>query len=373
MIKEFPTGKAVTLRDIAIRAGVNRSTVSRVLNNSVHFPVSEASRNKIMAIAKELQYQPKLSAKSLASGKSYSVNILFGSIYKDFTSPVIAELVDAISWELRKNNYNLILTPVTTSDSDTMTREIQKILSSCTVDGSIISDGLLDKKLRNQFNTNRIPAVLLNMHSKEEDFGCFPFIHHLVHDENQGQEELLKHLMELGHKKIAYINNGACTDIMLAFRKAVAKYNFDFTDEDVFSFYDWRNEYVNHAKKQMYYYRKIAEKWKLLKKYSAIICSESIGALGIIEFFRDKGMVAGKDISIAGNNKYKELDTCLTAVDNCPEETAKKAVKMLLHAIEHPDSPMEHVKIQTKLFIGKTTGKALGTNDFINSFTSEEY
>jgi DNA-binding LacI/PurR family transcriptional regulator len=358
IIEKTKINKRVTLRDIAEKAGVNRSTVSRVLNNSLNFPVSEERRKKIISIAESLQYQPQLSARSLASGKSYSVNILFGSIYKDFTVPIIAELVDAISWELKKNNYNLIFTPVAASSKDEMTKEIQKILSSSMVDGSIISGGLLDKNLRNQFNKNRTPVILLNIHSKEEDFGCFPFIHHLAIDRNPGQEELLKHLIELGHNKIAYITNGPCADIMSAFKKAVAKYKFNFTDEDVFPFYDWRHEYIHHEEKQMYYYRKIAENWEQLKKYSAIICSESIAALGVVEFFKDKDMVAGKDISIVGNGKYKELDPFLTVVGSSIEETAREAVKLLLDAINRPDSFLEHVKISTKLFIGNTTGKA---------------
>ncbi|OGV48537.1 MAG: hypothetical protein A2017_16520 [Lentisphaerae bacterium GWF2_44_16] len=357
MIKEAQKGKGITLRDIARRAGVNRSTVSRVLNNATDFPVSEKSREKIIAIAEELQYQPKLSAKSLASGKSFNINLLLASISRDITSPALATLIDVISRELRKNNYNLIITPVSVSDRATMTREVQAILGSCTVDGSIIGGGLLDKKLRDQFSANRIPAVLMDIHCKEEDFGCFPFIHHLAYDENPGQEQLLRHLIELGHKKIAYITSGPCADIMQAFGRAVAKYNVDFTDNDIFYFYDWQHESVSIFERQMYYYRKMAEEWKRLRKYSAIVCTDSTGALGVVEFLKDKGLAVGKDVSVTGYGKYREFGGELTAIDKAFDETGKKAVEILLNAIKTPEIQPVHVKIPTQLFIGNTTGK----------------
>jgi DNA-binding LacI/PurR family transcriptional regulator len=350
---------ATTIRDIAERAGVNRSTVSRVLNNSSKFPISEECSQRIKAIAEELNYHPRLSAKSLASGKSYNINLLLASIGRDLNSPTLSILIESIARELRKHNYNLILTPVSIADRNAMTREIQDILGSYTVDGTIIGGGLLDKELREQFNANRVPAILLDMHSKEEDFGCFPFIHHLVFDENPGQEQLLKHLIDLGHQRIAYLTQGPCRDITDAFRKAVGKYRFDFNEGDFFQFYDWEKDKISVFDQQMYYYRKTALLWEKLKDYSAIICTSSIGAQGVIEFLKDKGLEAGKDISLAGYDKLYFGKSNLTCINKSFETAGKKAVEILLKAIDNPDAPPKQVKIPTELFIGSTTVKAL--------------
>ncbi len=352
--------KTVTLRDIAQKAGVNRSTVSRVLSGSTQFPVSDECRRRIKEIAEKLQYHPRLSAKSLVSGKSYSVNLLLASIAKDLRKPGISAFVDTVSRELRKNNYNLIITPVTVSDRENMTKEIQKLLMTSTVDATIIGGGLLDEKLRELFQVNHFPVLLWDIHCRDENFGIFPAIHHLAFDENPGQEELLKHLVELGHKKIAYITNGPCMDIIPAFKRAVVKHKFNFSNKDIFEFYNWRQTHIDISEKQMYFYKKTAEKWDQLKEYSAIVCIEPIGTQGIIEFIKDKGLTIGRDVSVAGYENTINTRLDITCIDRSFRVAGKTAVKILLDAIDSSGKSVEHVKIPTKLFVGNTTGKAPG-------------
>ena len=351
-------GKKATLRDIAEMAGVTQSTVSRILGGNPNFSASEKCRQKILNIAEEYGYQPKLSAKSLAMGKSYNINLLLGNIARDLTNPSTAILIDTIVRELKKNHYNLVITPITVSDIDTMTREVRKILGSASVDGTIISSGLLNKELRAEFISNRIPAVLLDIHSLQEDFGRLPFIYHLAYDEYPGQEKMLKHLMDLGHKKIAYITEGDCADIMSAFRMAAGKYAFKFSDKDIFQFYDWRQHGPAPHSLQLYYYRKMEEMWHILKDYSALVCTSQIGVLGIIEFLKDHGINVGKDISVVGYGNCPELGAGITSVDKLWIETGKTAVKTIMHAIDHPDELVTHVKIPTDFYIGTSTGKA---------------
>lgn len=351
-------GKKATLRDIAEMAGVTQSTVSRILGGNPHFSASEKCRQKILNIAEEYGYQPKLSAKSLAMGKSYNINLLLGNIARDLTNPSTAILIDIIVRELKKNHYNLVITPITVSDIDTMTREVRKILGSASVDGTIISSGLLNKELRAEFISNRIPAVLLDIHSLQEDFGRLPFIYHLAYDEYPGQEKMLKHLMDLGHKKIAYITEGDCADIMSAFRMAAGKYAFKFSDKDIFQFYNWRQHGPAPHSLQLYYYRKMEEMWHILKDYSALVCTSQIGVLGIIEFLKDHGINVGKDISVVGYGNCPELGAGITSVDKLWIETGKTAVKTIMHAIDHPDELVTHVKIPTDFYIGTSTGKA---------------
>ncbi|MBQ9336538.1 MAG: LacI family DNA-binding transcriptional regulator [Lentisphaeria bacterium] len=352
----FVNGKKATLRDIAELAGVTHSTVSRILGGNPHFSASRECRLRILKIAEECGYQPKLSAKSLASGKSYNVNLLLGSISRDLTIPSNAILIDTIARELKKNHYNLVLTPITVSDIDTMTREVRKTLGSASVDGTIIGGGLLNKELRAEFIANRVPAVLLDIHSMEEDFGRLPFIYHLAYDEYPGQEAMLKHLMSLGHRKIAYITEGACPDIMSAFRQAADRCDFKFSGRDVFQFYDWRHHGPPPHGLQLYYYRKMQQAWPALEKYTALVCTSQIGVLGIIEFLKDRGLSVGKDVSVVGYGNFAAVGADVTSIDKSWDETGKTAVEIILHAIAHPGEPVKHVKIPTRLRIGTTTG-----------------
>ena len=351
-------GKKATLRDIAEIAGVTQSTVSRILGGNPNFSASEKCRQKIFKIAEEYGYHPKLSAKSLAMGKSYNINLLLGNIARDLTNPSTAILIDTIARELKKYHYNLVITPITVSNIDTMTREVRKTLGSASVDGTIISSGLLNKELRAEFISNRIPAVLLDVHSLQEDFGKLPLIYHLAYDEYPGQEKMLKHLIELGHKKIAYITEGDCADIMSAFRMAAGKHTFNFSEKDIFQFYNWRQHGPPPHCLQLHYYRKMKELWHVLKDYSALVCTSQIGVLGIIEFLKDQGINVGKDISVVGYGNCPELGAGITSVDKSWIETGKIAVKTIIHAIDHPDELVTHVKIPTDFYIGTTTGKA---------------
>ena len=95
-------GKKATLRNIAEMAGVTQSTVSRILSGNPNFSASEKCRQKILKLADEYGYQPKLSAKSLALGKSYNINLLLGKISRDLTNPTTAILIDTIARELKK-------------------------------------------------------------------------------------------------------------------------------------------------------------------------------------------------------------------------------------------------------------------------------
>ena len=349
-------GKKATLRDIAELAGVTHSTVSRILGGNPNFSATKECRQRILKIAEECGYQPKLSAKSLASGKRYNVNLLLGSISRDLTIPSNAVLIDTIARELKKNHYNLVLTPITVSDIDTMTREVRKTLGSASVDGTIIGGGLLNKELRDEFISNRIPAVLLDIHSMEQDFGRLPFIYHLAYDEYPGQEAMLKHLMQLGHKKIAYLTEGACPDIMAAFRTAAEKFRFKFSTRDVFQFYDWRQHGPPPYSLQLYYYREMQKKWPALKKYTALVCTSPIGVLGIIEFLKDCGLKVGKDISVVGYGNSSSIGPDVSTIDKSWIETGKTAVKTIMHAIGHPGEPVRHVKIPTRFRVGTTTG-----------------
>ena len=353
-------GKKATLRDIAALAGVTHSTVSRVLGGNPNFSASQECRERILKYAEECGYQPRLSAQSLASGKSYNVNLLLGNISRDLTIPSNAILIDTIARELKKNRYNLVLTPITVSDIDTMTREVRKTLGSASVDGTIIGGGLLNKELRAEFISNRIPAVLLDVHSLEKDFGSLPFIYHLAYDEYPGQEEMLKHLMALGHRKIAYLTEGSCLDIMTAFQQAAQKFAFQFSKGDVFQFYDWRRHGPPPYGLQLHYYREMQKRWPALQKYTALVCTSPIGVLGVIAFLKDQGLAVGKDVSVVGYGNCTEVGAEVTAIDKSWVEAGKTAVKTIMHAITHPGVPVAHVKIPTRLHVGTTTGAVAG-------------
>ena len=92
-----------TITDVAKQAGVSMKTVSRVLNNEPNVAVK--TREKVMAVAKELRYSPNLAARGLASSKSYLIAMMFGSSSPNYLANLQAGAIEAC----RENGYHLVV------------------------------------------------------------------------------------------------------------------------------------------------------------------------------------------------------------------------------------------------------------------------
>ena len=94
---------AITIKDIAKKAQVSRTTVSRVLNDSGY--VKEETRKKVMDVIKELNYTPSAIARSLSTSKTNTIGI----IVPEINNPFFGEIIKGISQIADENNLNIIL------------------------------------------------------------------------------------------------------------------------------------------------------------------------------------------------------------------------------------------------------------------------
>jgi len=124
---------AVRMKDIAAELGVSLVTVSKVLRNKKD--VGEATRKRILQRAKELNYQPNMLARGLASGKSYAI----GLIVPDLLQTFFAELAKGVSAGLRKESYQLILASAE-EEPELESLEIEHLLARGCVADRILSE-----------------------------------------------------------------------------------------------------------------------------------------------------------------------------------------------------------------------------------------
>ena len=96
----------VTIKDIAKIANVSHTTVSRALNNSPF--ISDLTKAKIMTIAKELNYVPNYSAKSLVLNRSYNIGLIFTTISEATSSRFFYETISGVNSAI-KESYNLVV------------------------------------------------------------------------------------------------------------------------------------------------------------------------------------------------------------------------------------------------------------------------
>jgi len=181
-------GSKVTIYDVASKAGVAISTVSRVLNDSPE--VSDATRQRVLNAIEELRFKPDRTAKSLAGQSSDWLAVAVPSS----TSPFYNEILKGIKDSLRAHDSDMLLCNLGSSNP----REtLLKFLDRGAVDALLLISLSVDEELVAELKSLRAPVVLIG--SESNDFDC------IYWDEVSGATEATKHLVESGRKNIAMI------------------------------------------------------------------------------------------------------------------------------------------------------------------------
>jgi LacI family transcriptional regulator len=182
---------AVRLKDIARDLGVSVVTVSKVLRGNTD--ISEATRRRVLKRMKELNYQPNMMARGLASGCTYTV----GLVVPDLVHPFFAEFAKSLSGVLRTNSRALILAS-SEEDPEIERQEIRTLLNRG-VDVLLIAS--CQANLRNfyELGDTRTPYVLFDRN--------FPHLaaHFVGSDDVAVGEMATRHLVDIGRKRIAHI------------------------------------------------------------------------------------------------------------------------------------------------------------------------
>jgi LacI family transcriptional regulator len=180
----------MNIKKIAKIAKVDHSTVSRALRDSPL--VSEATKQRILQIAKRYHYVPNEIARSLKTNKTRIV----GLIVSDIKNPFFTEIISAAEARLAKDNYNIIL--CNTNYSVTDEERFLNILVSKGVDGIVMSPASLDNLHTTFFETHSLPNVLLDIKQKQLETNC------VYVDQELGGYTAIKYLIGKGHKRIAF-------------------------------------------------------------------------------------------------------------------------------------------------------------------------
>jgi LacI family transcriptional regulator len=182
-----------TIHDVAARAGVAISSISRVLSG--HPDVSERMRVKVEAAANELGYEPDFNAQSLRNGATKTI----GFVVRDISNPFFGVVAQKCEQELRKAGYSMLLM---NSDGDTETEAANiKLLRRRKVDGLIASLVAEDApKLKAALLDLKAPVVLIDREVKGLNVSAIIGNHH------QGVHDAVADLIRLGHRRIAFIS-----------------------------------------------------------------------------------------------------------------------------------------------------------------------
>lgn len=260
----------VTIKDVAKKAGVSISTASYALNN--HPNVNTKTRERILEIAKELNYYPNASARNLKTRKTGNIGFL---IY-GFDGPIFGDILEGVNEELQRMNYSII---VSSGQSSVI------ILNERQVDAAIIFDSNLDEKVIKNY-ANNAPVILLDRDLKYKNI----YVSRV--DNVALVKTLIKMVIAKGYNKIAYLagpqdspsNNERYSGFLEALEEANLEmfgyYQGDFTTEKAYEIG-----------------LEIAD---LEEKPNFIYCGNDESAVGLLKGLQEKGVKIPDTIAIAG-------------------------------------------------------------------------
>jgi len=305
-----------TIKDVAKQAGVSISTVSHVINETRF--VSEELIERVQTAMAELQYQPNTLARGLRKGDTHTL----GLIVPDNSNPFFAKIAHTIEDLGFKNGYSVILC---NSHGD-LDREATylKLLNSKQVDGIIfISAGGDPEHLEELINRN-IPVVVT-----DRDVDVNPVDVVLV-DSEAGGYQATRHLLDLGHTKIACVTGPTELNPSAArfygYKNALRAAGIPIDQQYVING-DFQVEGGERA---------IAELFSLESPPSAVFLCNDMMAFGAFRALRKMDLLVPGDVSIIGYDdiEFSSIITpALTTVAQPLFEIAQTAVEMLINRI----------------------------------------
>ncbi|MEL6473458.1 MAG: LacI family DNA-binding transcriptional regulator [Pseudomonadota bacterium] len=332
---------SVTLNDVARTAGVSPKTVSRVLNNEPN--VRGETRARVLEAASALGYRPNPAARSLAGARSYFIAHFFDNPVRDYVSRANSGLYAAC----RRHNYLVLPEPVA-DWRDSVDERLTAFLTTSRVDGVVLSPPVCDvSALTDGLRRAGTPFVSL---SPDRRFGHGPRVYI---DERAAAAMMTRHLIELGHRSIAFITgpaeHGAAAAREIGFVETLRAGGLDVSacpiEKGDFSM---RSGVV--AAERLF---------GLPSRPTAVFAANDSMAAGVMMAAYKAGISVPRELSIAGFDASYiggELWPPLTTVRQPVSMMAEQAAECIIAAIGDAEPDPLDAKLDVELIVRESTG-----------------
>jgi LacI family transcriptional regulator len=328
-----------TIQDVAKRAGVAPITVSRVINNSGY--ASEETRRRVEAAIEELSYVPNTLARGLRSKRTNTLALVVTDIANPFFTLIARGVEDAAS----ASGFTVIY--CNTDESEAKEEKYINILVQKQVDGVLLVPAGNSSKSANFLHSNKVPLVLI-------DRSVPGFQTDLVRcNSESGAYELVKHLIDLGHKRIAAITGPHEVS----------------TSEDRVSGYQHAMSEAGIENLASVYYGSFtqASGYELTNQVlaqnptpTAIFGANNFLSIGILKALRDTHLKVPQDMAVVGFDDLPEsliVDPILTVAAQPAYEMGQQATQLLLKRISNDASETnQEVILPTELIVRQSSG-----------------
>jgi LacI family transcriptional regulator/LacI family repressor for deo operon, udp, cdd, tsx, nupC, and nupG len=342
---------AITIKDIADKAGVAHSTVSRALHG--HPAISPETTARVRQIAETLGYVPSAVARGLKTSRSNALGVIISRI----DDPFFSEILQGIEDEAQVAGYSLF---VAASQRDF--ERVQGIVQSMRerrVDGVIVCSGRLSAEHGRQLQQIGIPIIAIDNQALEDHE------YSITHDHLYGSCQLTQHLINLGHKKIGYLGNkrsGRTTQERLnGFRKSMELAHYQILPKYI---YQGSNGQPEGGIEGANYYIGLQD------IPSAIVCYNDMMAIGVLHKFQSSGFHIPEDCSIVGfdNISFSAFtNPPLTTFEQPKYEIGFEAARMMMSLLENGNTQTiehhpRHRVLRGRLIIRNSTASPRADN-----------
>ncbi|HEX9016981.1 MAG TPA: LacI family DNA-binding transcriptional regulator [Chloroflexota bacterium] len=330
--------KRCTIADVARAAGVSKQTVSRVLNNKGE--LSAATRERILAVIDELGFQPNAAARSLLTGRTYTM----GLVVPDISNPFFTDIAAGVRDAARDYGYHVVL--YDTGDAPDVEAQSIRLLHERRADGLIICSSRLTDDHLAALLQGVGPVVLVNRWVNGLD------VSQIGADYVKGAALATNHLIELGHRRIANITLARETPNSLAkfegYRKAMEEAGLGVDPSLV-------------AYSQSSLQGGVKAGNELLgrpQRPTAIVAYSDPVGIGAMHACRHWGVSVPENMAVigfGGNEISTVVNPPLSTVFIANFQMGRRAVELLLQRVADPATPAVQEETETHLIIRAST------------------
>jgi len=330
----------VTRDDVAKHAGVSVAVVSYVINNKAI--VKEETRQKVLRSIEALGYNPNLAARSLKTKRTNQYGVLFNNLGNPFETGISLGLEE----KARELGQSLIFQTFLRAEEEKL-----KTIFMGRTDGLILLGQSLQETTVQYFGKLGLPV-----YSITTPVHAHPSVRCIDIDWYKAMTDLLRHLKELGHTRIAFMGNANAEHPhhvrYLQFRRALEALGLSFDPASLMQA-DGRLESAYGVMKSH-----LADTSRLA--FSAIVCANDLMAIGVLSACKDRGLAVPRDLSVAGCENIlmaSHTTPSLTTIHYPRRESGFLAVERILRR-EGGDAAQEAAEhLEHKLIVRESTGE----------------
>jgi LacI family transcriptional regulator len=329
----------ISLAELAEHLGLAKGTVSAVLNNSPHATsIPQHTKDRVWAAARQYDYRPNFFARSLRNKKTYTIGVIVEEIGDPYGSPVIS----GIDYALSERRYFYLT--VSHRHKSQLLQQYCDILRMRGVEGIITIDTILE-------NIPDLPTIAIAGHRH------LPGVTNIVLDHAKAAELILKHVYELGHRRIAVIRgqefSSDAAERWRTIRDYAEKLKIPIDPELTI-------QLVENDLSSQPGYRATKELLKRNKPFTALLVYNDTSCFGSIRAIHEAGLKVPDDVSVVGFDDVRENTyhvPALTTIRQPLHKMGEMAAETIVARIEGWKDYPHSIAVEPVLVVRDSTAK----------------